>query len=156
MTNDNGRTIRLIAIAIVIGVLALVGVCSVGGYFVYSAWGKDTRTCKEQVIEFQDSIYVVATLQGSAAEQGAEGNYEIALVNAKKAEEMMKDILPPVCSIPAVATYNHFKRAVTVYRQSLDAAIDGRFEDAISLQEEAITETGLATSSLERMLDEQR
>lgn len=155
MTNENGRTVRLLGIAIAILALILIAVCVVGGYFVSNQLTTDTRPCKEQVVEFQEKIYTVATLQGSAADDGSEGNYEMALINAQKAEEMIKDISPPMCSISAVATYNHFKQAVIAHRKSVDASIDGRFKDANAFLDEAILETGLATESLSRMLDEQ-
>ena len=154
MTIENGRTVRLLGIAIAVLALILVVVCVVGGYFVSNQLTADTRPCKEQVSEFQDDLYVVVTLQSSAAELGADGKYSSALINAVKAEEMIKGITPPMCSIPAVDTYNHFKRAVVTYRQSLDAVNEGRFEDAILLQEEASSATRLATNSLERMLGE--
>lgn len=156
LPNENGRSMRLLIVAVVVGALLLTSVCAVGGFFVYRAatTTKDTRPCKEQIDDFTDKLYSAVTLQSSAANEASEGNYSSALINAKLAEEMVTEIVPPDCSDAAVDVHTYELRAITLLRKSIEASMDGRFEDSIALQKESQAAIEMATISLKRLLSE--
>ena len=136
MSNENGRSMRLLIVVGVVGMLVITSL--IGGFFVYRAIENDaSNICKKQVKEFTDrmspaiELYLSATrlMEKTTLEKGvlkSTDQWLVAYAQTVQADEIVKGIVPTTCATDTINAQLYVLSAITLFRERIDEALYAR------------------------------